>query len=45
MEFIWSAKRQKLRIPSRGMMKAEYCGNRAQDIFEFKHAVSPVQIY
>jgi hypothetical protein len=43
MKFVWSAERQEQRVPIRRVIKAEYCGNRAQDIFEFKHAVSPVQ--
>ena len=30
-------------MPGRCMMKAEQRGNSAKDIFEFKHAVSPVR--
>ena len=31
MKFIWSAERQEQRMPIRRVIKAEYCGNRAQD--------------
>jgi len=43
IEFVWRTQRQELRIQSRIRRKAEQRGNSAKDIFEFKHAVSPVQ--